>query len=117
MKTLTSLILLLFITLNLYSIPVKTQPTAVATIDSNYRVTIPAIPIQRYYYIDISHLSFENEEEAIRIFEYYLTANVITPVIYYKEKYIMLQILIEYIPEVSDYTELQFYLDHLTKPK
>jgi hypothetical protein len=29
----------------------------------------------------------------------------------------MLEILIEYIPDGSDHTELQFYLDHLTKPK
>ena len=73
--------------------------------------------IQRYYYINISHLSFENEEEAIKVFKYYLTANLITPEVYYNEKYIMLEILIEYIPEGSDHTELQFYLDHLTKPK
>jgi hypothetical protein len=117
MKTLLSLTLLLFVSLNSYSIPIKPKPLAIATIDSNYRVTIPAIPIQRFYYINISHLSFENEEEAIKIFKYYLTANLITPVIYYKEKYIILEILIEYIPDGSDHTELQFYLDHLTKPK
>ena len=81
MKTLLSLTLLLFVSLNSYSIPIKPKPLAVATIDSNYRVTIPAIPIQRYYYINISHLSFENEEEAINVFKYYLTANLITPVI------------------------------------
>jgi hypothetical protein len=116
MKTLTSLILLLFITLNSYSIPVKTPPLTVASIDTNYRITVPSIPIQRYYYVDISHLCFDSEEEAIRILEFYLTANLITPVIHYKEGYLIIQILIEYIPDVADYEGLQFYLDHLTKP-
>jgi hypothetical protein len=115
MKTLLSLILLLFITLNLHSIPIITPPLTVASIDTNYRITIPSIPIQRYYYVDISHLCFSSKEEAIRILEFYLTANLVTPVIYYEERYVMIQILIEYIPNIADYEGLQFYLDHLTK--
>ena len=63
MKTLTSLILLLFITLNSYSIPVKTPPLTIASIDTNYRITVPSIPIQRYYYVGMKQLRFDNEEE------------------------------------------------------
>ena len=116
MKRLLFLILAILFTVNSYSIPVKTPPLTVASIDTNYRITIPSIPIQRYYYVDISHLCFDSEEEAIRILEFYLTANLITPIIHYKEGYLIIQILIEYIPDVADYEGLQFYLDHLTKP-
>ena len=116
MKRLLFLIFSTLFTINSYSIPVKTPPLAIASIDTNYRITVPSIPIQRYYYVDISHLCFDNEEEAIRILEFYLTANLITPIIHYKEGYLIIQILIEYIPDVADYEGLQFYLDHLTKP-
>ena len=116
MKRLLFLILAILFTVNSYSIPVKTPPLTVASIDTDYRITIPSIPIQRYYYVDISHLCFDSEEEAIRILEFYLTANLITPIIHYKEGYLIIQILIEYIPDVADYEGLQFYLDHLTKP-
>jgi hypothetical protein len=116
MKRLLFLILAILFTVNSYSIPVKTPPLTVASIDTDYRITIPSIPIQRYYYVDISHLCFDSEEEAIRILEFYLTANLITPIIHYEEGYLIIQILIEYIPDVADYEGLQFYLDHLTKP-
>ena len=116
MKRLLFLILAILFTVNSYSIPVKTPPLTVASIDTDYRITVPSIPIQRYYYVDISHLCFDSEEEAIRILEFYLTANLITPIIHYEEGYLIIQILIEYIPDVADYEGLQFYLDHLTKP-
>jgi hypothetical protein len=116
MKSILLSILLTLFAGNSHSIPVKTPPLTVASIDTNYRITIPSIPIQRYYYVDISHLCFASEEEAIRILEFYLTANLITPVIYYGEGYLIIQILTEYIPDVTDYEGLQFYLDHLTKP-
>lgn len=88
----------------------------IAKIDENYLVTIPNIPVHEYYYIDISHLVFSSEAEAIKVLEFYLTANIIRPIICYEENYIILQILLEHMIEVSDYNKLQFYLNHLTKP-
>ena len=95
-------------------IPVESLP--VATINENYLVTVPEIPIQEYYFIDISHLTFASEEEATKLLEFYLTANVIRPIIHYSDNYVVLQVMVEYIDGDTDYNNLQFYLNHLTKP-
>jgi len=95
-------------------IPVESLP--VATINENYLVTVPEIPIQEYYFIDISHLTFASEEEATKLLKFYLTANVIRPIIHYSDNYVVLQVMVEYIDGDTDYNNLQFYLNHLSKP-
>jgi len=117
MKRLLFLILPILITFNSYSIPVKTPPLAVASIDTNYRITIPSIPIQRYYYVDISHLDFADEQEAIYLLTSYVTANLISNEVFYSEGYMQIQLHLEHIPE-SDRTvaKMQNYLNCLTKP-
>ena len=95
-------------------IPVEGLP--VATINEDYLVTVPEIPIQEYYFIDISHLTFASEEEATKLLEFYLTANVIRPIIHYSDNYVLLHVLVEFLGGDTDYNNLQFYLNHLTKP-
>lgn len=95
-------------------VPIDELP--VATINESYLVTVPAIPIQEYYFIDISHLTFADEAEAMKKLEFYLTANVIQPIVHYDENYVILHVLVEYLAGDTDHTNLQFYLEHLTKP-
>lgn len=94
-------------------VPVEELP--VATIDDKFLVTVPEIPIEEYYFIDISHLTFADDEEALKKLNFYLTANVVEPIINLEDNYLILHVKTEYIGGDTDYNNLQFYLNHLTK--
>jgi hypothetical protein len=97
-------------------VPVEDLP--VATIDENYYVTLPEMPVQEYYFVDISHLDFADEQEAVYLLTSYVTANLISNEIFYAEGYMVIRIHLEYIPEEEvDLEQLQDYLNHLTKPE
>lgn len=95
-------------------VPIEELP--VATIDESFLVTVPEIPIEEYYLIDISHLTFLDDEDANKKLNFYLTANVIQPIINLEEDYVVLHVLVEHLGGDTDYNNLQFYLNHLTKP-
>lgn len=117
MKLLKTFVLALgFISVGSFAQDIPVEGLPVATIDENYLVTVPEIPIQEYYFINISHLSFASEAEATKLLEFYLTANVIQPIIHYSENYVVLHVLVEHLGGDTDFNNLQFYLNHLTKP-
>jgi|TARA_R110000782_G_C14478452_1_gene375650 hypothetical protein len=94
------------------------QDLPIATIDEKYYVTLPNIPVQEYYYVDISHLDFEDKHESVYLLTSYVTANLISNQVFYEDGYMVIRIHLEHIPggEVS-LIELQNYLNHLTKPE
>ena len=79
-------------------------------------LTVPEIPIAAAYYVDISHLTFEDEAEADKLIHFYLTANLIKPELHYDENYVIVIVNTDYISEEFSHTDFNFYLDHLTKP-
>lgn len=96
---------------------VAVEELPIATIDESYYVTLPEIPVVEYYYVDISHLDFEDEQEAIYLLGAYVTGNLITNEVFYSEGYMVIHIHTEYIPdEEIDLEQLQDYLNHLSKP-
>ena len=99
-----------------YSQDYVLEELPVATIDENYYVTVPVTPIEEYYYIDISHLSFESEEQANNYINAFLYANITRPVLNYEERYVVLQIMLEFIGDDRDPANLQIYLNRLSKP-
>jgi hypothetical protein len=96
-------------------VPVDELP--VATIASNYYITLPEIPVENYYYVDISHLVFENEAQAVYLLRAYCQGNLITCKVFYPEHYMIIRIHTEYLPDGEvDRARLQTYLGHLPKP-
>ena len=115
MKQLLKLILL---TIVLTATPASAQEMPRAVINPEYLVSLPTdIPLQEYYFVDISHLDFADEQEAIYLLTSYVTANLISNEVFYSEGYMQIQLHLEYIPE-SDRTvaKMQNYLNCLTKP-
>jgi hypothetical protein len=88
----------------------------VATISDVYYVTLPDAPVEEYYYIDISHLDFEDEQEAIYLLGAYVTGNLITNEVFYSENYMIIQIHFEYVDGAISLADLQSYLGILSKP-
>ena len=108
----------LVLTTGTFAQDVPAEELPVATIDENYYVTLPEMPVQEYYFVDISHLDFADEQEAIYLLTSYVTANLISNQIFYAEGYMVIRIHLEYIPdEEVDLEQLQDYLNHLTKPE
>ena len=96
-------------------LPVDELP--VATIDANYYITLPKTPVENYYYVDISHLVFDNEEQAVYLLRAYCQGNLITCKVFYPEHYMIIRIHTEYLPDGEvDRARLQTYLGHLPKP-
>lgn len=97
-------------------VPVEELP--IATIASNYYITLPEIPVENYYYIDISHMVFADEAEAVYLLSAYCQANLITCEVFYPEHYMIIHIHAEYMPGgvMMDRADLQDYLGHLPKP-
>lgn len=95
-------------------VPVEDLP--VATIDDNFYVTVPDSPISDYYYIDISHLEFADEQEAIYLLGAYVTGNLITNEVFYADNYMIVNIHLEYVGDDFSTTDLQSYLGELSKP-
>ena len=96
-------------------VPVEELPTA--TLDENFHLTLnPEAPVSEYYYVDISHLDFANEAEAIKKCRDYLSANLISNEVHYSENYMIVRIHTEYMGDDLSYESIQNYLNHLTKP-
>ena len=88
----------------------------IATINESFYVTIPEIPLQEDYFIDISHMDFVDEADAIKKFGVFVTGNLVTPTVNFDEKYVILHIHTEYMGGDLDIAKMQVYLDQLTKP-
>ena len=95
-------------------VPVDELP--VATINESFYVTLPDGPVENYYYVDISHMVFADEQEAVYLLAGYVTGNLITNEVFYSDGYMILQIHHEYMPEGIELDFMQNYLNHLTKP-
>jgi len=101
-----------------FSQDVLVEDLPVANIDENYYVTLPEMPVQEYYFVDISHLDFTDEQEAIYLLTSYVTANLISNEVFYTDGYMVIRIHLEHIPgDEVDLAQLQDYLNHLTKPE
>lgn len=88
----------------------------VATINENFFVTIPEIPLQENYFIDISHMDFVDEADAIKKFAVFVTGNLVTPDVHYADNYVILHIHTEFMGGDLDIVKMQTYLNQLTKP-
>jgi hypothetical protein len=97
-------------------IPVDELPTA--TINENYLLTLDAsAPLSEYYKVDISHLTFANENEAVKTMKRFLTANLVSNQVYYSEQYMIVKLHLEYLGETANITDVQHYLhNYLAKP-
>ena len=96
-------------------VPVEDLP--VATIGETYYVTLPEAPLEEYYYIDISHLEFADEHEAIYLLGAYVSGNLVTNEVFYSENYMILRVHFEYMgATILAVSELQDYLGQLSKP-
>ena len=95
---------------------VETLPTA--SIDANYYVTLDlSVPLSEYYKVDITHLEFENETDAIKTLRFYVSGNLVSNQVYYDEGYMLLQIHTDYLGEDATSEQVQEYLGLLTKPE
>jgi len=101
---------------NSHAQDIALEDLPVATINSSFYVTLPEIPVAEYYYVDISHMVFADEQEAIYLLTSYVTANLITNEIHFADGYMIIHIHTEYVDGEIDRAELQEYLNNLTKP-
>lgn len=99
-----------------YAQDIVVEDLPVATISDVYYVTLPDTPVEEYYYIDISHLDFEDEQEAVYLLGAYVTGNLITNEVFYSENYMIIQIHFEYVDGPISLEDLQAYLGILSKP-
>lgn len=89
----------------------------IATINEEFYVTLPEITVEEHYYVDISHMDFEDEQEAIYLLTSYVTGNLVSNEVFYTENYMILRVHTEYMPDGEIPREqLQEYLNNLTKP-
>jgi hypothetical protein len=103
-------------TLNL-SAQDKAGTLQTATIDANYHVTLdPDLPLADFYKVDISHLSFENEAEAIKLLGVYVSGNLVSNEVKYAEKYMLIKIHKSFVPDATT-AQMQEYLGQLSKPE
>ena len=117
MKLLKTLVLVLGLTsVGSFAQGIVVEDLPVATISDVYYVTLPDAPVEEYYYIDISHLDFEDEQEAVYLLGAYVTGNLITNEVFYSESYMLIQIHFEYVDGPISIEDLQAYLGILSKP-
>ena len=91
------------------TMPTEGIPTA--TISDNLICTLDAdAPLSDYYKIDISHLSFESEEEALLKFKKHLTGNLITNEVHLDENFVIIQIHHAYLGDSPSIERIQNYL-------
>lgn len=101
---------------NAHAQDVVIEDLPVATINTSFYVTLPDIPVQEYYFVDISHMVFADEQEAIYLLTSYVTGNLITNEIHYADGYMIIHIHTEYVEGEIELAQLQDYLNHLSKP-
>ena len=117
MKLLKMLVLVLGLSsVGSFAQDIVVEELPIATISDVYYVTLPDAPVEEYYYIDISHLDFEDEQEAVYLLGAYVTGNLITNEVFYSENYMIVQIHFEYVDGPIPLEDLQAYLGILSKP-
>ena len=117
MKLLKMLVLVLGLSsVGSFAQDIVVEELPIATISDVYYVTLPDDPVEEYYYIDISHLDFEDEQEAVYLLGAYVTGNLITNEVFYSENYMIVQIHFEYVDGPISLEDLQAYLGILSKP-
>ena len=117
MKLLKTLLLSFVLTsVGSFAQEIAVEDLPVATISDVYYVTLPEGEVEEYYYIDISHLDFEDEQEAIYLLGAYVTGNLITNEVFYSENYMLIQIHFEYVDGPISLEDMQSYLGILSKP-
>lgn len=119
MKILQALILAFgFGSLSSYAQEVAIDKLPIATIDENYYVTLPiSDEVEEFYYIDISKFTFSSEEEAQKVMNTYVLANLISNEVNYADKYMIIRIHVEHLKGDFRIESIQEYLGYLTKPK
>ena len=117
MKLLKMLVLVLGLSsVGSFAQDIVVEELPIATISDVYYITLPDAPVEEYYYIDISHLDFEDEQEAVYLLGAYVTGNLITNEVFYSENYMIVQIHFEYVDGPISLEDLQAYLGILSKP-
>lgn len=117
MKRLIIICSLILGTLSAHAQDIDPEGLPTGTLTTDFYLTLdPSVPVSNYYKVDISHMGFENETEAIKKCRYYLTGNLITNEVHFEEGYIIVRIHTEYMGGDLDYDKLTAYLKQLTKP-
>lgn len=93
----------------------ESLPTATLTEDF-YLTLDPSVPVAEYYLVDISHMGFTTEAEAIKSCRNYLSGNLISNQVFFSENYLIVHIHTEYLGGDLDYAKVQNYLNQLSKP-
>ncbi len=118
MKLLKLIVLALSLSvMNTYAQELVVEDLPVATINDNFYVTLPEMDVMDDYYVDISGLTFADEDEAIYLLTSFVTGNLVTSTIHYSEGYMIVHIHKEYISGTIALSDMQYYLDHLSKPE
>ncbi len=119
MKILKTLFLsIAFISIKSMAQVMPTEGLPTATLDENFHLTLDlALPVADYYKVDISHLEFLNEEDAIKKCRVYLTGNLISNEVHFSENFIIVHIHTEYLAGDLDHAKIQTYLNQLRKPE
>lgn len=106
-----------FLSFASFSQEVDLEELPTATLTEDFFLTLdPSVPITEYYYVDISHMGFANETEAIKTCRNYLSGNLISNEVHFSEGYLIVHIHTEYLGGDLDYVKVQNYLNQLTKP-
>ncbi len=114
---------MLLLTVGLFSIMGYSQEVALdemptATLTEGFYLTLdPSAPVSNYYKVDISHMGFVTEEEAIKQCRAYLSGNLISNEVHFSENYLIVRIYTEYMGGDLDLVKLQTYLNQLSKPQ
>lgn len=103
------------LSLNAQDMDIDALPTG--TLTTGFYLTLDSeVPVSNYYKVDISHMGFENETEAITKCRHYLSGNLISNVVHFDEGFMIVRIHTEYMGDDLDYDKLSTYLNQLTKP-
>lgn len=79
------------------------------TLSNDFFLTLdPAVPVSPYYKVDISHMGFTNEADAVKQCRDYLTANLISNEVFYDEGYMIVRIHTEYMDGDLNYDKPLF---------
>lgn len=116
MKLLKTYLIFIF----LVSLPVFGQVSEEfleAEIGEDFTITLnQSEPIQSVYKADISSLGFINEEQASKVFSYFLVANLVSNELHYSEGFVLIKINLDYLPDDATHDALHTYLNQLPKP-
>jgi|GEM_PF-1533353 len=116
-KLKTWMFVLGFLSFTSYSQALDLESLPTATLTEGFLLTLDSsLPVADYYYVDISHMGFTSEIEAVKACRNYLSGNLISNEVHYSENYMIVHIHTEYMSGALDYEKLQLYLNQLSKP-